>query len=67
MLSYLLVSSHSMFGTLHMLRKGYQAGQLTVFVAGPVSDGIFAVRYFTVRCEVPLCGHASLAVGHALW
>ena len=57
-----------MFGTLRMLRKGYQAGQpATVFVAGPVSDGIFAVRYFTVRCEVPMCGHASLAVGHALW
>jgi len=38
----------------------------TVFVA-PLADGAFAVRYFTVSGEIPLCGHASLAAAHTLW
>jgi predicted PhzF superfamily epimerase YddE/YHI9/ribosomal protein S18 acetylase RimI-like enzyme len=38
----------------------------TVFIA-PLAEGVFAVRYFTVSGEIPLCGHASLAAAHTLW
>jgi PhzF family phenazine biosynthesis protein len=27
----------------------------------------FALRWFTPTCEVPLCGHATLASAHVLW
>ncbi len=33
----------------------------------PRSGGGFDIRYFTPACEVPLCGHATLASAHALW
>jgi PhzF family phenazine biosynthesis protein len=29
-------------------------------------DG-YSIRYFTPTCEVPLCGHATLASAHLLW
>ncbi len=38
----------------------------TAFVV-PRSTGVFGIRWFTPRCEVPLCGHATLASAHALW
>jgi predicted PhzF superfamily epimerase YddE/YHI9 len=30
------------------------------------TDGAWALRWFTPACEVRLCGHATLAAGHAL-
>ena len=27
----------------------------------------WALRWFTPSCEVPLCGHATLASAHVLW
>lgn len=30
-------------------------------------DGAFALRWFTPKVEVPLCGHATLASAHVLW
>lgn len=39
---------------------------VTAFVARR-GDGVFSVRYFTPTVELPLCGHASLAAGRALW
>jgi PhzF family phenazine biosynthesis protein len=38
----------------------------TAFVA-PHGGGGFSIRWFTPRCEVPLCGHATLASAHVLW
>ncbi len=37
----------------------------TAFVV-PSSDGRFGLRWFTPTVEVALCGHATLAAGHAL-
>ncbi|MEJ2296919.1 MAG: PhzF family phenazine biosynthesis protein [Woeseiaceae bacterium] len=37
----------------------------TAFVR-PQEDG-FALRWFTPKAEVDLCGHATLAAAHALW
>jgi len=37
----------------------------TAFVR-PTKRG-FALRWFTPRCEVDLCGHATLATAHVLW
>ena len=31
------------------------------------ADGSFSLRWFTPRCEVDLCGHATLAAAHVLW
>jgi PhzF family phenazine biosynthesis protein len=30
-------------------------------------DGSFNLRWFTPRCEVDMCGHATLATAHVLW
>jgi predicted PhzF superfamily epimerase YddE/YHI9 len=30
-------------------------------------DGVFALRWFTPKTEVGLCGHATLATAHVLW
>jgi len=30
-------------------------------------DGVFALRWFTPRTEIGLCGHATLASAHVLW
>ena len=30
-------------------------------------DGVFALRWFTPRTEIRLCGHATLASAHVLW
>ncbi len=38
----------------------------TAFV-DPNPDGGFFLRWFTPRCEVELCGHATLAAAHLLW
>jgi PhzF family phenazine biosynthesis protein len=38
----------------------------TAFLA-PRADGGFALRWFTPKIEVPLCGHATLASAHVLW
>ena len=38
----------------------------TAFVERPDADGIRRLRWFTPAVEVPLCGHATLATGHAL-
>lgn len=38
----------------------------TAFVA-PMTDGRFALRWFTPRAEVALCGHATLAAARALF
>ena len=32
----------------------------------PLADGAWALRWFTPSCEVPLCGHATLAAALAL-
>lgn len=37
----------------------------TAFVA-PAAGG-FKLRWFTPKCEVALCGHATLATAHVLW
>jgi PhzF family phenazine biosynthesis protein len=37
----------------------------TAFVL-PLAQG-FSLRWFTPVCEVPLCGHATLATAHILW
>jgi PhzF family phenazine biosynthesis protein len=31
------------------------------------TEGGFALRWFTPKIEVPLCGHATLATAHVLW
>ena len=38
----------------------------TAFV-DPHPEGGFFLRWFTPRCEVELCGHATLASAHLLW
>jgi len=38
----------------------------TAFV-DPDLEGGFFLRWFTPRCEVELCGHATLAAAHLLW
>jgi PhzF family phenazine biosynthesis protein len=38
----------------------------TAFVQ-PRQDGVFALRWFTPRIEVELCGHATLAAAHVIW
>lgn len=38
----------------------------TAFV-DPDRDGSFYLHWFTPRCEVDLCGHATLASAHLLW
>ena len=38
----------------------------TAFV-DPNPDGGYFLRWFTPRCEVELCGHATLAAAHLLW
>ena len=38
----------------------------TAFVR-PRADGAYALRWFTPRVEVALCGHATLASAHVLW
>jgi len=38
----------------------------TAFV-DPNIEGGFFLRWFTPRCEVELCGHATLAAAHLLW
>lgn len=38
----------------------------TAFVK-PLTDSQFAIRYFTPACEVPLCGHATLASGFIIF
>lgn len=30
-------------------------------------EGAYDLRWFTPGCEVPLCGHATLATAHVLW
>ena len=37
----------------------------TAFVR-PLDDGSWAVRFFNPKVELPMCGHASLAVAHTL-
>ncbi|MEX6500982.1 PhzF family phenazine biosynthesis protein [Pseudomonas zhanjiangensis] len=37
----------------------------TAFVVA--EDGAWRIRWFTPRCEVPLCGHATLASAHVLF
>ena len=37
----------------------------TAFVR-PLSDG-YALRWFSPKVEIPLCGHATLATAHILW
>jgi PhzF family phenazine biosynthesis protein len=39
----------------------------TAFVSRKAAAGPFDLRWFTPACEVPLCGHATLASAHALW
>ena len=38
----------------------------TAFVEAPDASGVRPLRWFTPTTEVPLCGHATLASGHAL-
>lgn len=38
----------------------------TAFIQ-PLADNRFALRWFTPRVEVNLCGHATLASAHVLW
>ncbi len=38
----------------------------TAFVEAPDVSGVRRLRWFTPTTEVPLCGHATLASGHAL-
>ena len=38
----------------------------TAFVQAK-ADGLFALRWFTPKTEVDLCGHATLATAHVLW
>jgi len=35
--------------------------------AEPEGDGVYRLRWFTPRREVPLCGHATLALAHVLF
>jgi PhzF family phenazine biosynthesis protein len=39
----------------------------TAFVVPDQGEGSYALRWFTPSTEVDLCGHATLAAGHALW
>lgn len=39
----------------------------TAYVCRSADGGPFGLRWFTPACEVPLCGHATLAAAHALW
>lgn len=39
----------------------------TAFVVPEQGEGSYALRWFTPTTEVALCGHATLAAGHALW
>jgi PhzF family phenazine biosynthesis protein len=38
----------------------------TVFVV-PLHENHYAIRWFTPKVEVSLCGHATLAAAHVLW
>ena len=33
----------------------------------PAGEGVWTLRWFTPTMEVPLCGHATLAAGHAIY
>jgi PhzF family phenazine biosynthesis protein len=39
----------------------------TAFLVPEQDEGAYALRWFTPTTEVALCGHATLAAGHALW
>lgn len=38
----------------------------TAFIK-PIADKQFTIRYFTPTCEIPLCGHATLACGFIIF
>jgi PhzF family phenazine biosynthesis protein len=39
----------------------------TAFIEPPSSEGAFALRWFSPRVELTLCGHGTLAAAHVLW
>jgi PhzF family phenazine biosynthesis protein len=39
----------------------------TAFVKGTGSSGIFDIRYFSPKTEIPLCGHATLAAAKIIF
>jgi PhzF family phenazine biosynthesis protein len=39
----------------------------TAFVRATGTDGVYAIRYFSPKQEIPLCGHATLAAAKVLF
>jgi PhzF family phenazine biosynthesis protein len=51
--------------TATMQRVAAEIGYSETVFAAPVASG-WRVRYFSPECEVPFCGHATIALGAAL-
>lgn len=51
---------------MQALAQENNAGATAFLVAGTTPDK-FALKWYTAQREVPLCGHATLAVAHALY
>lgn len=49
-----------------MARIAREVGYSETAFAAPQPDGVWRVRYFSPRSEVPFCGHATIALGAAL-
>lgn len=49
-----------------MQRVAFEKGLSETAFVLPLNDG-FSLRWFTPVCEVPLCGHATLASSFVLW
>jgi predicted PhzF superfamily epimerase YddE/YHI9 len=49
-----------------MQKLAFELGHSETAYVTP-QDGAFALRWFTPKVEVALCGHATLAAAHVLW
>lgn len=55
-------------GAAAMLKIAQEFGlSETAFVWETGSDGVYAIRYFSPKQEIPLCGHATLAAAKVLF
>ncbi|WP_303312671.1 PhzF family phenazine biosynthesis protein [Hymenobacter sp. BT730] len=55
-------------GVASMLKMAQEFGlSETAFVWETDTDGLYAIRYFSPKQEIPLCGHATLAAAKVLF
>ncbi len=52
---------------LQSMASEHNLSETAFFVPGGEEGADFALRWMTPASEVDLCGHATLATGHALW